>query len=358
MAGQSGRSANYAGRNVNVLHDATLTLEKPLESGHKEQTQQSKTKVLDLSIVIVNWNTQHVIMDCLESIYLYTGKLHVEVIVIDNASTDNSVKEITACFPHVRLIANDTNRGFAGANNQGMKIATGRFVLLLNPDTVVLDDAFTKSIEYANENPDVGVAGCQVMENAKSIQRTCFRYPSLLNTFLWLSGAASLKPLSRITGRAAYGPWDRRNEREVDVVSGMFMLVRREALEEVGLMDEQYFVFAEEADWCYRFRKAGWRCMFAPVGRILHVDGGSKSTNQSSVRMYVQLQKSMLLFHRKHLGFARWFLCKLLFITTMTIRMLWWFIWTALGIGERSAHKARQSAAAVRYHLTSKEPNW
>ncbi|MCH8822432.1 MAG: glycosyltransferase family 2 protein [Planctomycetes bacterium] len=338
--------------------DTTLSLDKPLQSRHKEPAQQSATSVLDLSIVIVNWNTQQVIIECLESVYDRLGELHAEVIVIDNASTDNSVKEIATKFPQVRLIANDTNRGFAGANNQGMEIATGRFVLLLNPDTVVLDDAFANSINYLNDNPDVGVVGCQVMEDAETIQRTCFRYPSILNTLMWVSGALAWKPLSRITGRAAYGPWDRRNVRDVEVVSGMFMLVRREALEEVGFMDEEYFVFAEEADWCYRFSAAGWRCVFAPVGRILHVDGGSKSTKQASVRMYVQIQKSLLLFHRKHLGFTHWALCKLLFITTMLIRMLWWLIWAALGIGERSAHKAKQSAAAVRYHLTGKEPNW
>lgn len=338
--------------------NATLIPEKQLTSGHKEQAQQSAIDVLDLSIVIVNWNTHHVIIECLESIYLRLGELQAEVIVIDNASRDNSINEIATRFPQVVLIANDTNRGFAGANNQGMEIATGRFVLLLNPDTVVLDDVFAKSIDYLNENPDVGVVGCQVMESPETIQRTCFKYPSILNTLMWVSGALAFKPLSRIAGRAAYGPWDRRNEREVDVVSGMFMLVRREALEEVGFMDEEYFIFAEEADWCYRFSKAGWRCMFAPVGRILHVDGGSKSTNQASVRMYVQIQKSLLLFHCKHLGFAPWTLCKFLFITTMLIRMLWWFIWAALGVGERSAHKAKQSVAAVWYHLTGKEPKW
>lgn len=339
------------------LH-TTLTLDKPLPNRHKEPAQQSAINVLDISIVIVNWNTQHVIIECLESVYDRLGELHAEVIVIDNASTDNSVKEIATKFPLVKLIVNDTNRGFAGANNQGMEIATGRFVLLLNPDTVVLDDAFAKSIDYLNDNPDVGVVGCQVMEDAETIQRTCFRYPSILNTLMWVSGALAWKPLSRIAGRAAYGPWDRRSVRDVEVVSGMFMLVKREALEEVGFMDEEYFVFAEEADWCYRFSAAGWRCVFAPVGRILHVDGGSKSTKQASVRMYVQIQKSLLLFHRKHLGLAHWMLCKLLFITTMLIRMFWWLIWTALGVGERSAHKAKQSAAAVRYHLTSKVPNW
>ena len=314
--------------------------------------------VVDLSIVIVNWNTRHVIVECLESVLANLGGLAAEIIVIDNASTDDSARVIVERFPQVRLIANIANRGFAAANNQGMHIARGRYVLLLNPDTVVLDDVFEKAIAYAQRHPDVGVVGCQVMESAETIQRTCFRFPSPLNTLMWVSGALAWFPKSRIAGRAAYGPWTRLNEREVDVVSGMFMLVRRQAIEQVGLMDEAYFVFAEEADWCYRFRSAGWRCVFAPVGRIMHVDGGSKSTEQASVKMYVEIQKSLLLFHRKHLGWSRWVLSKFLFSTTMVTRLIWWTVWAAAGMGRQSQHKAKQSAAAVRYQWTGKEPTW
>ena len=314
--------------------------------------------VLDLSIVIVNWNTQHVIVGCLESVLANLGELSAEVIVIDNASTDDSVQVIAERFPQVQLIANDANRGFAAANNQGMRIARGQYVLLLNPDTVVLDEVFEKTLDYARRHPDVGVVGCQVMESAQTVQRTCFRFPSPLNTLMWVSGALAWCPRSRIAGRAAYGPWNRQDEREVEVVSGMYMLVRRAAIEQVGLMDEAYFVFAEEADWCYRFRNAGWRCVFAPVGRIMHVDGGSKSTEQASVKMYVEIQKSLLLFHRKHLGWGRWALSKVLFSTTMVTRLLWWAVWAALGVGQQSGHKASQSAAAVRYQWTGEEPAW
>ena len=319
---------------------------------------RAPVEVLDLSIVIVNWNTQHVIVDCLESVLANLGELSAEVIVIDNASTDDSVQVITERFPKVQLIANDSNRGFAAANNQGMRIAGGQYVLLLNPDTVVLDDVFEKTLDYARRHPDVGVVGCQVMESAQVVQRTCFRFPSPLNTLMWVSGALSWLPLSRIAGRAAYGPWNRLDEREVDVVSGMFMLVRRDVIEQVGLMDEAYFVFAEEADWCYRFRSAGWRCVFAPIGRIMHVDGGSKSTEQASVKMYVEIQKSLLLFHRKHLGWSRWALTKFLFSTTMVTRLLWWSCWATLEVGRQSGHKANQSAAAVRFQWTGKEPAW
>ncbi|MHC4103116.1 MAG: glycosyltransferase family 2 protein [Planctomycetota bacterium] len=326
--------------------------------------------MIDLSVVIVNWNTRRVIGACLDSVFKGLGDLVAEVIVIDNASADHSAQMIAHEFPQVRLIDNDTNRGFAAANNQGIRIARGRHVLLLNPDTVVIGDVLEKALAYARAHPDAGLVGCQVMEGPMAVQRTCFRFPSPLNTFMWVSGLSAAFPRSRLAGRAAYGPWQRDGERDVDVVSGMFMLVRREAIAQVGPMDEQYFVFAEEAvdeqyfvfaeeaDWCRRFRDAGWRCVFAPVGRILHVDGGSKSTEQADVRMYVQLQESVLRFHRKHLGVARWLLAKGLFATSMIARAAWWRLWAALGVGAESRRKARLSAAAARYHLTGREPAW
>ncbi len=338
--------------------DTLTAAQTEMASRKLDHVGSRSVDVLDLSIVIVNWNTQHVIVDCLESVLANLGELSAEVIVIDNASTDDSARVIAERFPQVQLIANDANRGFAAANNQGMRIARGQYVLLLNPDTVVLDEVFEKTLDYARRHPDVGMVGCQVMGSAQTVQRTCFRFPSPLNTLMWVSGALAWFPRSRVAGRAAYGPWNRQDEREVDVVSGMFMFVRRQAIEQVGLMDEAYFVFAEEADWCYRFRSAGWRCVFAPVGRVMHVDGGSKSTEQASVKMYVEIQKSLLLFHRKHLGWRRWALSKLLFSTTMITRLLWWTVWAAIGVGTKSELKASQSAAAVRYQWTGREPAW
>lgn len=314
--------------------------------------------VVDVSVVIVNWNTRHVIGECLASLSAELAELSAEVIVVDNASTDKSVAFIEQRFPEARIIANAENRGFAAANNQGMRVATGRYVLLLNPDTVVMAGAITESIKYAEARADIGVLGCQVLESPTIVQRTCFRFPSPINTLLWLSGALHWFPRSSVGGRAAYGPWDRRDARDVDVVSGMFMLVRREALEQVGLMDEQFFVFAEEADWCRRFWAEGWRCVFAPVGRILHVDGGSKSTEQASVKMYVEIQKGLLRFQKKHLGTGAWAVSRMLFGSIMILRMVWWSLWGAFGVSAAATNKARQAAAAVRYHLTGVEPGW
>jgi hypothetical protein len=326
---------------------------------HRSSGQASSaTAVVDVSIVIVNWNTRDYVRACLKSIYEHRGSVSIEVIVVDNDSSDGSADMIRRQFPDVRLLARRENLGFAGGNNAGMEVARGDCVLLLNPDTVLLDDVVARSLDYLREHPEVGVLGCQVYESRTTIQRTCFRFPSPLNTLAWVTGFGGWFPKSRIAGRASYGPWSRETARPVEVVSGMYMFIRREALEDVGLMDDQYFMFAEEADWCYRFHVAGWGCVFAPVGRILHVDGGSKSTAQASVKMYVEMQKSMLLFHQKHRGRLSWAISKSLFCISMPLRASWWLIWGALGAGKLSKHKAKQSIAASRWHWLGKEPAW
>ena len=312
--------------------------------------------VRDLSIVIVNWNTRDMLRDCLHSVHASLDDLDVEVMVVDNASSDGSAAMVEEEFPEVRLIANHDNRGFAAANNQGMKPSSGRYVLLLNPDTIVAPVTLNRMIRYADDHTDAAVIGCQVYESEHCIQRTCFRYPDPVNTLFAETGLSRLCSGSRLFGRYWMGDWDRKSEREVDVVSGMFMLVRREAIEQVGFMDESYFIFAEEADWCHRFRRAGWRCIFTPEARIIHRDGGGKSTEQISVRMYVQMQKSLLMFQRKNLGRRAWFTSWLIYVISTSLRTV---LWTSLGvlqIGTRSTHRRKQAVAALRFHLTGREP--
>lgn len=318
---------------------------------------------LDVSIVIVNWNAREFLRDCIGSIIEQTRELSYEIIVVDNNSVDGSQQMLRSEFlpPHgqVHAILNEVNRGFAGGNNQGMRIARGRYVLLLNPDTLILDGAIDACVAYADQLPDVGVLGCQVLEDKDTIQSTCFTFPSPLNVLLTTTGLNQRFPHSRVFGRAKMGWWDRRDEREVDVVSGMFMLVRREALEQVGLMDDGYFMFAEEADWCYRFWKKGWRCLFTPRARIMHLDGGGKSTQRDanvSTTMYVQLQKSVLLFHRKNRGLLSWACAKMIYLATMPYRWMVCRLMLALGKGEAWRRKAVEAAAALRFHVFKSEP--
>ena len=253
---------------------------------------------MDVSVVIVNWNTREILRDCLVSVYANTKDVEIEVIVIDNGSSDGSVEMVESEFPQAKIIANTENRGFAAANNQGMAVARGRYVLLLNSDTIVLDGAIDKATAFADSHPRAGITGCRILNRDKTLQPSCFMFPSVLNMLLLGTYLPKVFPKSRFFGREQMTWWDRSDVREVDVVTGCFMLVRREAIEQVGLMDEQFFMYAEETDWCYRFKEAGWQVMFTPDAEINHLGGAS--AEKVRAKMVLQWRKSMLLFFRKY----------------------------------------------------------
>lgn len=302
-----------------------------------------------ISIVIVSWNTREILHDCLESIKNQTTLSH-EVIVVDNASTDGSQDMIRNSFPDVKLIANTDNRGFAAANNQGLEIATGDKLLLLNPDTIILDRAIDVMSDWLDTHPDVGCVGCQVFEDPKTIQLTCFADPGPLSLAVIEFG------LRRLFSWPEYGGWDRMTQRDVDVVSGMFMMVPRPVFEKVGLLDDAFFIYSEEADWCRRIRDAGWRCVFAPEARILHLEGGSKSTAQIKSRMYVQKQKSKTIYARKHYGRGGELVTRTIFLTSAMLRGVAFGLMNLLSSTPDRAARLRLSGAAIRYHLFGQEP--
>jgi GT2 family glycosyltransferase len=278
--------------------------------------------VTDVSVIIVNWNTREVLHDCISSVYAQTKDIELEVIIVDNASTDGSTEMIRNKFPQVKLIENPANRGFARANNQGIKVAKGRYVLLLNSDTVVVDKAIAKMVSFADDNPSAAVVGCKVINPDGTLQRTCFMFPSLLNMFLSSTYLYKIFPKSRFFGRERMTWWDRNDVREVDVVTGCFMLVQRAAIKQVGMMDERFFMYGEETDWCYRFKKAGWRIVFAPVDEIVHL--GGQSSRQEQEKMILQLRGSILLFIRKHRSFLIYVLGCLLVSLFFSLRVPYW----------------------------------
>jgi GT2 family glycosyltransferase len=182
---------------------------------------------MDVSIIIVNWNTRDILRDCLNSVYGNTKGLEIEVIVVDNASGDGSAEMVRPEFPEVRLIANSDNKGFAAANNQGIKAARGRYVLPLNSDTIVLDDAIARVVCIADDNPEAAVIGCRVLNSDRTMQPTCFMFPSILNMVLSSTYLYKLFPKSKFFGRERMTWWGRNDLRQVDVVTGCFMLVTR-----------------------------------------------------------------------------------------------------------------------------------
>ena len=308
-----------------------------------------------VSVIIVNWNTRDMLRGCLRSIADETRSPH-EVIVIDNASSDGSAAMVAEEFPEAVIVANRENKGFAAANNQGLAAACGAHVLLLNPDTIVLDGAIDRMLAWLAARPDVGCAGCQVMEDEKTVQRTCFADPGPLNTLIVETGLLRAFPGSALSDRPEYGGWDRGSARDVDVVSGMFMLVPRSVLEKVGPLDEAFFIYSEEADWCRRIRDAGYRCAFTPEARVVHLDGGGKSTVQIRSRMYVQMQKSKLIYVRKHYGWTGHALTRAGFVATAALRGAVFSLASLAGGGDENRARVRLARAALGYHLLGREP--
>lgn len=256
-------------------------------------------KTPDLSIVIVEWNTIDLLRDCLRSVYDNCGGIDIEVIVVDNASVDGSPEMVEAEFPQVIQIRNTDNRGFAAANNQGFELCTGRHILLLNSDTYVLGNVLKQSVSYLDANPNVGAMGCRVLNPDRTMQRTCSMWPRLLDLFFMSSGLWKLKR-PRVFGRYQMTHWQRNTERDVEVISGCYLMLRRSVLEQVGPLDEDFFFFGEETDWCRRMRDAGWRLMFAPVGEIVHY--GSASARKLNHRRDLMLTDATIRLHRKHGG--------------------------------------------------------
>jgi GT2 family glycosyltransferase len=213
-------------------------------------------------------------------------------------------------FPNVRLIANEDNRGFPAANNQGITVAAGRYVLLLNPDTEVVGDALTQLVAFADEHPRVGMVGPQLLNPDGSVQSSRRRFPNLVTAFLestWLEPYAPRRVLDR------YYVLDRPDDaiQDVDWVTGAAMLARREAIEGIGPLDEGFFMYSEELDWCRRFRDAGWRVAYLPTAQIVHHEG--KSSEQVVAARHVHFQTSKVRYFRKHHGSLtaaalRWFL--------------------------------------------------
>jgi GT2 family glycosyltransferase len=309
----------------------------------------------DVSVIIVNWNTRDLLRGCLQSVLTETTA-STEVIVIDNASADGSAAMVAAEFPQVLVIANTDNKGFAAANNQGLRIAKGRNLLLLNPDTIILDGAIDRMLDWLVDHPDVGGAGCQVWETPDRIQLTCFADPGPLNLTIIQMGLMRLARFVPAFGHPWYLNWDRLSEKDVDVVSGMFLLVPRAVFDAVGLLDEDFFVYAEEADWCRRIRKAGWRVVFTPVARIIHLDGGAKSTVQIRPKMHVQLQKSLLIYVRKHNGAFGYWAVKGLMLASSTARAVVFGAVALLRGDDVNRARVRLSRASLRYLLTGRAP--
>jgi N-acetylglucosaminyl-diphospho-decaprenol L-rhamnosyltransferase len=243
---------------------------------------------MDLSIIIVNWNTSKLLSQCLESIYRSELRSTFEIIVVDNGSTDASVSILNTNFPDVNVISNDRNLGFAKANNQGIAVAKGRYILLLNSDTIVLPSAFDEMIRIADLNPQTGVIGPKLLNMDGTLQKSWSSFPSFLSELVGKN--------FRIRHPVVTIP----NTYDVDWIMGACMLVRAATIQDAGKMDEDYFFYSEETDWCFRIKRKNWKIWYLTSAEIYHLGGGS--TKRGSVVQLVNLYQSKLLYFKKNHG--------------------------------------------------------
>lgn len=254
-----------------------------------------------LSVVIVSWNVRELLAHCLRSIERSRDDLELEVIVVDSGSQDGSPQLVRESFPWVRLLARPDNVGFPKGNNLGINAARGRVLLLLNPDTEVEGDALTTMLSYLDDHPDVGVVGPQLRYPDGSIQSSRRRFPTLATAFL---ESTWLEPWAPRTVIEHYRVLDRPDESATDVdwVVGAALMVRREAVEAVGLLDEAYYMYSEDLDWCRRIKDAGWRVVYLPEAKIIHHEG--KSSEQAVTARHINFQRAKLRYFRKYHGRA------------------------------------------------------
>jgi GT2 family glycosyltransferase len=254
---------------------------------------------MDLTVIIVNYNVREFLGNALRSVSEALRGIDGEVIVVDNASDDGSVEMVRSEHPSVRVIANDKNLGFAAANNIALREARGRYLLLLNPDTVVQEDTFQTIIRFLDDHPDAGLAGCRILNPDGTLQPACRRsFPTPWVAFTKISGLAALYPRSRVFGRYNLGYLDPEVTHEVDAISGSFMAVRREAYEQAGGLDEDFFMYGEDLDWCYNIRQAGWKVYYVADTRIIHFKG--ESVRRSDIDEVRTFYHAMRVFVRKH----------------------------------------------------------
>lgn len=254
-----------------------------------------------VSIIVVSYNTREMTLECLHSITIETQLQH-EVIVLDNASVDGSAEAIAEAYPDVFLLAESVNHGFALGNNIAAQKARGHYLLLLNPDTVILDSAIDKLLEFAHQTPRARIWGGRTLYGDHSLNPTsCWRRMTLWGLTSQTLGLSSLFRDSALFNPEGYGGWQRDEEREVDIVTGCFLLIRRSFWEELGGFDSSYFMYGEEADLCLRARALGARPRLTPKAQIVHYAGASETVRSNQL---VRLLRAKITLIRHH--FPTW----------------------------------------------------
>lgn len=257
---------------------------------------------MDLSIIIVNYNTKELLKQTIQSIINAVNlgnNIKYEIIVSDNCSCDGSIEMLKEEFKQVILIQNKNNLGFSKANNVAIKRAIGKYILLLNSDTVVVNDCLVKCVSYMNDEKNIGALGCKVMLANGKLDHACKRgFPTPRTSLYYMLRLHKFFPDNKKFGQYTLDYLDENNINEVDSLTGAFMMVRREVIDKVGLLDEEFFMYGEDIDWCFRIKEAGFKVVYFPKAEIIHYKGGSSKRKKN--KTIYEFYRAMYLFYRKH----------------------------------------------------------
>jgi GT2 family glycosyltransferase len=265
---------------------------------------------MDLSIIIVSWNVRDLLEKCLSSIFNNVHNINYacpagakricgEVFVVDNASADHTAEMVLQKFPQVNLIRSAKNLGFAGGNNLAIREAKGKYILLLNPDTEILDGAAEKMIEFMETRPDAGISGCQILNPDKTLQPSVRRFPNIIDQLLIFLKFTHFLPNIGPLKRYFAADFDYTRPSEVDQIMGAFFMVRREVFDKIGLLDEKFYLWFEEVDFCRRAKNSGYKIMYNPGAQIIHYGGESFKQRMTLTKQWIFFKSAMHYFLKK-----------------------------------------------------------
>ena len=298
--------------------------------------------MIDISVIIVNWNTKALLIDCVESLYRTTKKSSIEIIVVDNASTDDSVNALRNTFPQVQIIVNSDNYGFAKANNIGIMKARGHFICLVNSDVKALDSVLDKMRNHMEIHPEIGALAPKIYSRAMSIQKCCREFPTVRNVFCEEFLLNSLfSSIAFFRGRDMLS-CDYDSIMEVEALSGCFLMVRREVVNQVGALDTRFFFYSEDVDWCKRIHETGWKLIHYPEAEAIHLGRGSSSN--APIRFQVEMLKANWQYWKKHKSMLECFLFWVIKFTGTLGRAIVWFAISLVASNRQSTAKTYAAA--------------
>lgn len=307
---------------------------------------------IDLSVIVVSWNARSYLLECLESLRSQNDGLDKEIIVVDNGSSDGSPEGVSQEFPEVMLIQSEHNLGFAKANNIGIGQSKGKYVCLVNSDVVLLDGCLAALRDFMENNPEVGLCGPRLLNGNTTVQHSCRRFPTVWRLFCDAFRLHRVFAHSSLFAGEEMTDFSYDSKNEIEALSGAFLIVRKKAIAEVGLLDESFFMYSEDVDWCRRFYEAGWKVSFFPGSQAIHFGGGSSAAESS--RFSVEKQRSVLIYFRKHHGRISCTLIRVIFLLHHLIRMFGAGILYVVKPSRRSAVLVLLNRATAGLHFAVK----